>query len=52
MAQLNNSLAYGFAKNVVCPIMMDAYKAANSNAKVSLTESTSDKFKPINFTIK
>lgn len=52
MAQLNNSLAYGFAKNVVCPIMMDAYKAANSKAKVSLTESTSDKFKPINFTIK
>ena len=51
MAQLNNSLAYGFAKNVVCPIMMNAYKAANSNAKVSLTESTSDKFKPINFTI-
>ena len=52
MAQLNNSLAYGFAKNVVRPIMMDAYKAANSNAKVSITESTSDKFKPINFTIK
>ena len=52
MAQLNNSLAYGFAKNVVCPIMMDAYMAANPNAKTSLTESNSDKFKPINFTIK
>lgn len=49
---LNNSNAYGFAKNVACPIMMNAYSQKYPKSKVSVTASMSDKFKPINFTAK
>ena len=52
MTQLNNSIAYGFSKNVVRPIIMDTIKEANPSLKVEEPKSTTSVFKPINVVVK
>lgn len=52
MATLNNPLAYGFAKNVVLPLIMKSFTGAFAKAKVSVAASHSSEFSPIVINVK